>query len=135
MSNAEPEGFAVRPATLDDMPAIYGLLQSYERALYGSTDKILAYVHATYSEPSLDFAGDTCLVFDRAGRLVGSMLLEQSRYANFGVTVCVFPPEPDAHLDDYLLSLAESRARALMVQCEHFSPTRTPSPFPLTRSD
>jgi GNAT superfamily N-acetyltransferase len=118
MSNAEPEGFAVRPTTLDDVPAIYGLLQSHECALYGSTDKILAYVQATYSEPSLDFAGDTCLVFDRAGRLVGSMLLEQSRYANFGVTVCVFPPEPDSHLDDYLLSRAESRARALMVQAQ-----------------
>jgi hypothetical protein len=38
---------------------------------------------------TLDFAGDTCLVFDQAGRLVGSMFLEQSRYANFGVTVCV----------------------------------------------
>src|SRR6266567_6342609 len=92
MSNTEPEGFTVRPATLDDVPEIYGLLQSHEQALYGYTDTILAYVQAAYSEPSLDFAGETCLVFNRAGRLVGSMLLEQSMYANFGVTICVFPP-------------------------------------------
>jgi mycothiol synthase len=118
MSNALPEGLTVRLATLDDVPAIYGLFQSHERALYGYTDRILAYVQATYSSPTLDFAGDTCLVFDRAGRLVGSMLLEQSMYANFGVTVCVFPPESGSHLDDYLLSLAESRARALMAQAQ-----------------
>lgn len=84
----------------------------------GIQTEFLAYVQATYSEPSLDFAGDTCLVFDRAGRLVGSLLLEQSRYAHFGVTVCVFPPEPGSHLDDYLLSRAESRARAQMVQTQ-----------------
>jgi mycothiol synthase len=118
MSHAEPEGFTVRPATLDDVQAIYGLLQSHERALYGYTDKILAYVQATYSSSALDFARDTCLVFDRAGQLVGSMLLEQSMYARFEVTVCVFPPELDVHLDDYLLNWAESRARTLMVQAQ-----------------
>jgi hypothetical protein len=118
MGNTEPEGFTMRPAMLDDVPAIYDLLQSHERALYGYTDKILAYVQATYSSPTLDFAGDTCLVFDRAGRLVGSMLLEQSGYTNFSVTICVFPSEPDSHLNDYLLSRAESRAQVLMVQAQ-----------------
>jgi GNAT superfamily N-acetyltransferase len=118
MSTAEPEGFARRPATLNDVPAIYGLLQAHERALYGYADTILAYVQASYSSPTLDFAGETCLVFDRAGRLVGSMLLEHSGNASFGVTVCVFPPESGAHVDDYLLSLAESQARALMVQAQ-----------------
>jgi len=118
MSNVELEGFTVRPATLDDVLAIYGLLQSHERALYGYTDKILAYVQTTYSSPTLDFAGDTCLVFDRTGQLVGSLLLEQSKYVNFEVTVCVFPPEPGVHLDDYLLSRAESRARTLMMQAQ-----------------
>src|SRR5579883_3186902 len=99
MNNAEPEGFTVQPATLDDVSAIYSLLQSHERALYGSTDKILAYVQATYFSPTLDFAGDTCLVFDRTGQLVGSMLLEQSRYTSFGVTVCVLPPSPGVQLN------------------------------------
>jgi len=118
MSNTEPTGFIRRPATLDDVPAIYGLLQIYERALYGYTDKILSYVQATYASPTLDLAGDTCLLFNRAGRLVGSMLLEQERYATFGVTVCLFPSEPGSHLIDYLLCLAESRAWALMVQTQ-----------------
>lgn len=118
MSNVDPEGFTIRPATLDDVLAIYDLLQSHERALYGYTDKILTYVQATYSSPTLDFAGDTCLVFDRVGQLVGSMLLEQGMDVNFGVTVCVFPPEPGTHLDDYLLSRAVSRALALMVQAQ-----------------
>ena len=118
MSHTEPEGFTLRPATRDDVPTIYSLLQFHERALYGSTDKILAYVQATYLSPTLDLAGDSCLAFDRTGQLVGSMLLEQSRYASFGVTVCVFPPEPGVHLDDYLLSRAEGRARSLMVQAQ-----------------
>jgi mycothiol synthase len=118
MNNALPDGLTVRPATLDDVPVIYDLLQSHERALYGYSDKILAYVQAAYSSPTLDFAAETCLVFGRAGQLVGSMLLEQSRYANFGVTVCVFPPEPGLHLDNYLLRLAESRAQGLMVQAQ-----------------
>jgi GNAT superfamily N-acetyltransferase len=118
MSKTEPEGFTVRPATLDDVLAIYDLLQSHERALYGSSDKILAYVQATYSSPTLDLARDTCLVFDQAGRLIGSMLLEQSGSAHFGITVCVFPPEPDSHLDNSLLGRAESRARALTVQAQ-----------------
>lgn len=30
----------------------------------------------------------------------------------------MFPPEPGVHVDDYLLSRAESRARALMVQAQ-----------------
>ena len=118
MNSALPGDFTTRPAMLDDVPAIYGLLQSQERALYGYTDKILAYVQATYSSPTLDLAGNTCLVFDRAGRLVGSMLQDQSTYASFEVTVCVFPPAPGLHLGDYLLSLAESRARTLMVRAQ-----------------
>jgi hypothetical protein len=73
MKAVEPGGFTIRPATLSDVPTIYSLLQSHERALYGYTDKILAYVQATYSQPSLDFAGDTCLIFDRGGQLVGSI--------------------------------------------------------------
>lgn len=118
MDNVLPESLTVRPAGLDDVSMIYGLLQSYECALYGYTDKFLAYVQATYSSPTLDLAEESRLVFDRAGQLVGSMLLEQSMYASFSVTVCVFPPEPGSHLDDYLLSLAESRARVLMVQAQ-----------------
>jgi GNAT superfamily N-acetyltransferase len=116
MSNTELEGFTLRPATLDDVSAIYDLLQSQERMLYGYSDKILAYLQAAYSSPTLDFAKDTCLAFNRARRLIGSMLLEQGGYANFEVTVCVFPPEPDSHLSEYLLSLAENRVRVLMVQ-------------------
>jgi hypothetical protein len=91
MSTAESESFTQRPATPSDVPAIYGLLQAHKRALYGYADTILAYVQAPYSSPTLNFAEETCLVFDRAGQLVGSMLLEQSQYASFGVTVCVFP--------------------------------------------
>ena len=113
-----PEGMTVRPATLDDVPAIYELLQAQECALYGYSDKILAYVQAAYTAPTLDLAEDTCLVFDRAGCLVGSMLLEQSLYASFGVTTCVFPPGPDAHMGDYLLTLAENRARTLMTRAQ-----------------
>jgi len=118
MSNSDPEGFTVRPATLDDVSAIYDLFQAHERVLYSYTDKVRAYVQATYSSPTLDFAEDTCLVFDQIGRLVGSMLLEQSSFANFGVTVCVFPPEPGAHLNDYLLSKAVGRAQALIAQAQ-----------------
>lgn len=36
-----------RPATLDDVPAIYALLQSHERALYGYSDKLLNGSQAT----------------------------------------------------------------------------------------
>lgn len=115
MNSVEPGGFTIRPATLSDVPAIYNLFQSHERALYGYTDKILAYVQATYSLPSLDFAGDTCLIFDRAGQLVGSMLLEQSGAATFEVTICAFSPEPDAHLCDYLLNRARLRAQVRMA--------------------
>lgn len=118
MSTTEPEGFTIRPATLDDVPAIYGLLQSRERALYGYTDTILAFVQAAYAAPSLDFVGETCLVFDRTGQLVGSMLLEHNGSANFGVTICVFPSEPDVRINDYLLTRAVSRARLLMVQAQ-----------------
>ena len=118
MSNALPEGFTVRSATLDDVPAIYGLFQSHERALYGYTDKFLASVQAPYSSPTLNLAGATCLVFDQTRRLVGSLLLEQSTHATFSVTICVFPPESDAHLNDYLLSQAKSKARALMAQAQ-----------------
>ncbi|GHO56155.1 GNAT family N-acetyltransferase [Ktedonobacter robiniae] len=118
MSNALPEGFTLRPATLDDVPAIYGLFQSHERALYGYTDKFLASVQVPYSSPTLDLAEQTCLVFDQAGRLVGSMLLEQSMYTTFSVTICVFPPEPGSHVNHYLLRLAVSKARTLMAQAQ-----------------
>jgi GNAT superfamily N-acetyltransferase len=118
MRTAEPEGFARRPATPNDVPAIYGLLQAHERALHGYADTILAYVQAPYASPTLNFAEETCLVFDRAGQLVGSMLLEHSMYASFGVTVCVFQPPPGAHVEDSLLSLAVGRAQALMVQAQ-----------------
>ncbi|GHO51065.1 hypothetical protein [Ktedonospora formicarum] len=119
MDTSLPEGFTARRATLDDVPAIYRLLQSHERALYGYSDKFLAYVQATYSSPTLDLARDSCLIFDRVGQLAGSMLLEQSMYTNFAVTICVAPSEPDSYLDAYLLRLAESKARVLMAQAPY----------------
>jgi mycothiol synthase len=118
MSDVLPEGLTVRPATLDDVPAIYSLLQSHEQGLYGYTDKILAFVRMAYSSPTLDLTEDTYLIFDQAKRLVGSMLLEHSMYANFEVTICVLPSKSALHLDDYLLSRAVSRAQALLLQAQ-----------------
>jgi ribosomal protein S18 acetylase RimI-like enzyme len=118
MSNTLPKGLTVRPAMLDDVEAIYSLVQAYDYALYGVADKSLASVRGRYSAPGLDLAEDTCLAFDQAGQLVGSMLLEQTLYAKFFVRVHILPGYPDQRLGDYLMGLAESRAREQMARAQ-----------------
>lgn len=118
MSNPLPEGLTVRPATLDDIEIMHSLFQTYERALYGESDRPLANVRSTYSVPDLDLTHDTCLVFAQDGQLVGSMLLEQKLHAKFFVTVRILPGYSNPSLGDYLLSIAEKRARVQMVHAQ-----------------
>jgi ribosomal protein S18 acetylase RimI-like enzyme len=110
------QDLTTRPATPDDRDILYDLSHAYDLWQYGRDKYTRQDVHTIFAGPSVNLEHDTRLVFDRDGRLVGSLLLEAYRSARFMALICLHPEYSDPHPGDFLLALAEEWARARMTQ-------------------
>jgi len=68
--NGLPEGYSVRPATLEDGDAIVSFLNAYYRRMIGRDIGTADQLTAQLRMPGIDLAEDTRLVFSPAGDLV-----------------------------------------------------------------
>jgi|SRR5579883_3274738 len=118
MESILPQGLTMRPATLDDIDILYGLSHDYDVSQYGEEEYTRGDIQIIFSGPRVNLERDTRLVFDREGRLVGALLLENHQHAKFFVTMRIHPSYSDARLGDYLVELAEAWAREGMAQAE-----------------
>lgn len=118
MDKSLPEGLTTRPATLADIENIHNLVQVYETLHYGKAEERLDETRASWTGPGLNLTEDSCLVFDRAGQLVGYLRLEHNKYAKFYAAIRILPEYSDPRLGDYLIQLAEKWTRERMVQAE-----------------
>lgn len=108
----------MRPPTIEDLEIVHELMHAYDLAQYGEEDFTLGDLRTAWSSPTFNFEEDERLVFDRTGQLVGSLHLEQRKFAKFFVTVRIQPGYSDPRLGDNLLRLAETWARERMSQAE-----------------
>jgi len=112
------EGLTVRPATLEDVETIYGLVRTYDLAQYGEEDSTLDDVRTWHSAPGVNLAEDTRVVFDQTGRLISWLMLEHRLNAKCFITIRVLPDSNDPRVSDYLMHLSEGWARERMIQAE-----------------
>lgn len=108
----------MRPPTMDDLPIVHELCLAYDLAYYGEEDMTLEDLHTYWTAPTHDLARDQRLVFDQAGRLVGTLYLEHHEFAKFFLDVQVHPSYCDPRLGDALFALGETWVRERMVQAQ-----------------
>lgn len=118
MSKDLLEGLTVRPAMLEDVETIYGLVRAYNLAQYGQEDDTLDDVRTWLSAPGVNLAKHTRVVFDQAGQLIGWLMLEQRLNVKYFVTIRALPDYNDPRLSNYLIHLGETWARECLVQAE-----------------
>src|SRR5579859_2764379 len=90
-----PEGLTMRPALLGDIESIYDLSRAYDLAHTDEEEYSLDDIQAIWTGPGLNLAEDSRLVFDKAGQLIGFLLLQQQRYAKFYVGMRILPGYSD----------------------------------------
>src|SRR5579885_2264004 len=121
MESILPQGLTMRPATLDDIDMLYSLSHDYDVSQYGADGEeeyTREDIRIIFSGPDVNLERDTRLVFDREGRLVGSLFLEDHKHAKFFVTTRIHPGYSNPRLGDYLVGLGEAWARERMAQAE-----------------
>lgn len=113
-----PEGLTMRPATVADIESIYQLALAHDIEHYGQEEYSLDDIQTIWTGPGVNLAEDSRVVLDRAGRLIGSLLVQQQRYAKFYMALRILPDYSDPRLSDHLIELAETWARERMVRAE-----------------
>jgi hypothetical protein len=66
-----PAGYAVRPATAEDLDPVVGLFNAYDVWDFGRTDTVREHLEADWVAPGFDPAADTWLVTEGGGGVVG----------------------------------------------------------------
>ncbi|HEY3994063.1 MAG TPA: GNAT family N-acetyltransferase [Ktedonobacteraceae bacterium] len=113
-----PEELTMRPATREDIKNVYRLSRACDIAQYGQEEYNLDDIQMIWTGPGVNLAEDSLVVFDQIGRLVGSLLVQQQRYAKFYIGLRILPDYSDPRLGDHLLALAETWARVRMVRSQ-----------------
>lgn len=108
----------MRPATTADFESIYEIVQEYELIHYGEVEVKIEDIQRGWTSPNTNLEHDSRLVFDCDGRLVAYMRLEHTRQTKFYTVVRLRPGYDNQRLGEYLLELAESKARERMTQAE-----------------
>jgi mycothiol synthase len=107
-----PAGYAVRPATADDVDSIVELFDAYDRWDFGRTDSVREHLEADWIGSGFDPRTDSWLVTEDSGGVVGfayvqGMPTEAARDA-FGR---VHPDHHGCGIGTFLVANTERRAR------------------------
>jgi ribosomal protein S18 acetylase RimI-like enzyme len=116
MKRTLPEGLIMRPPTIDDLEIVHELVRAQDLALTGEEHMTLERLRGYMTAPGHDLARNERLVFAQDGRLLASLYAEPHQHANTFVDLSVLPGYSDPRVGDYLLELAEERAREEMMQ-------------------
>ena len=111
-SVSAPPGYRVRPASLDDLPAIVRLGRAYDDEIWGDSDFTDGVARELLTMPELDLARDTWLIQDPAiGEVVGSAwLLARDRNRLMDADGTVDPAHRGRGIGSLLLDQLEARA-------------------------
>jgi GNAT superfamily N-acetyltransferase len=110
---ALPTGFAVRPATLEDLGAIDELYVASERALGIRPERRSTYLRWRWSQPYVDLGRDTRVAFaGGAPAAFGMAFVEEEAPAVLNCMGRVHPDHVDRGLGAWLLGVFEHTARS-----------------------
>jgi mycothiol synthase len=122
-----PEGYAVRPATWDDLAGIGEMMLAADLADWGETDFTEEFLRDEWSRPGFDLDTGTWLLEDRAGQVVGyAWLLALDDHRQIEGWAVIHPDHRGRGLGSWILDVVEAVAE------EHAA--RAPDGEPVTWS-
>lgn len=105
-----PAGYAVRPATEDDVDAIVAVANAYDVADFGRPDSAREHMLDGFHVPGFDAARDSWLVLDPRGHPVAFGLVETEAVHVVGAFGRVHPEHRGRGIGAFLIDTMESRA-------------------------
>lgn len=105
-----PQGLSVRPATMDDIDAVYHLLEACDIAEYGAPDRTPDDIRTEFQSPAVNLETDTWLVTTPEGRAVGFADVEHFEHVRLFGGARVHPEYSGRGIGSYLLQRVEERA-------------------------
>jgi ribosomal protein S18 acetylase RimI-like enzyme len=105
--------FIIRPATLDDAPALVELLNACSREVYGVAEDTVENLVREWHAPGFDLATDSCAMFEPDGRLVayGDLWSVNPSGVRLMAWGRVHPGYRGRGLGSYLMGRSEAEAR------------------------
>lgn len=110
--NPSPDGYAVRPATRDDIDAIAALVQAVDRHDDGIVEPVRGHIEDDWANPLFDAEQDTLLATHAAGVVAAygtAWGIEPS--ASVEAWISIHPDHRDRGLGTWLVGWAEARSR------------------------
>jgi mycothiol synthase len=111
-ATALPAGYTVRRPVLDDVTAVFRLVQAAEISLVGECVDTLGDYVAHFQRPRHDLRRDAWLVIAPLGQVAGYAWIWNQRPAEqLLADLCIHPGHRDRGIAPYLLACIEDRAR------------------------
>lgn len=107
---ALPDGFQIRPVSLDDLEAVCQVQVSQERADFGQSFADQDSLRRLWTSPSCTLYQDTWVVVTLDGQIVGYAAVHMRGPGRLLIQVSVLPPFLERGIGRHLFSLAERRA-------------------------
>ncbi len=111
-----PDGFQVRPPTLDDVGITVDLSNSCQQRTYGVSEANEEDTLAFWRSANIDLARDGWLVFNLHNQLVACLLLGHKEPLHMQIVLRIHPDYTDRGLEGPLLECVEERARQCIPQ-------------------
>ncbi len=115
-----PEGYVLRPATMDDLEAAVEITNLRSIHDIGEGDMTLARMRMFWTEPERNIETDNWCILDRGGQLVAyADYSEYAPFAEYGFDYVILPDHTGLGIEQAIFAIAEARAR----QSLHKAPT------------
>lgn len=113
-----PDGYTLRPACLEDVPAAVDLFNAWSQKHLGADELTVEIIDHEWRTPNFDLEINTRLTLDPQGQLAGYYELWDSGYPHVTMHAWgrIHPEHEGRGLGCALLSWAESRARQIVPQ-------------------
>jgi mycothiol synthase len=113
-----PDGYTLRPATLDDLPEAVEMFNAYSRRLIGVDDIVLENYRVEWMVPALKIEDDIRVVLSSEGKIVGCMEVWDlfDPHTRINVWGRVHPDHQGRGIASAMLRWAEDRARQAIVR-------------------
>ncbi len=111
MPDRLPDGFQLRPPTMDDVAAVTQLTNTLEIAWYGIAEVAQDDVRTEWQSPGFDLANDAWVVIAPNGQLVAFAAVSQLEHVRTWTEVDVLPDYEGYGIGEHLLRLTEEWAR------------------------
>ena len=111
-----PQGFQMRPPTIDDLKAVHNVITTSDLAYHGSADMTLDELRTDWLSPEFSLQRDAWLIAGPAGQVVGYASVGDREHARIYSEILVLPEYSQLGLQDALLAQLQQWAQGQVPQ-------------------